>query len=92
MENKTPKEQKKVATDMCLINSINKFESVLHHMKSTVLVPMRLKDIECENVFENRLKKISNSNENLYNVYTDLNGVRNILYGHKNNTNRNHMK
>jgi hypothetical protein len=85
MENKTSIEH-----DVCLINSINKFESALHYMKSTVLVPMRLKDIGCENMFENRIKKISNSNENLYNVYTDLNGLRNMLYGHKNN--KNHMK
>jgi hypothetical protein len=92
MENKTSREQKTVATDVCLINSINKFESALHYMKSTVLVPMRLKDIECEKVFENRIKKISNSNGNLYNVYTELNRVRNVLYGHKNNTHKNHVK
>jgi hypothetical protein len=92
MENKTSNEAKLIAIKGSLINSINTFEKTLLNMKSTVLVPTRLNDIDCENMVKNRINRISSSNENLYSVYSDLNNVSKILYGDRSNTNNKKVK
>lgn len=80
MDNKTSNDDKMVTTKGSLILSINMFEKSLINMKSTVLVPTRLNDIDCETMVKNGINNISGNNDNLFKVYSDLQRMNKILY------------
>lgn len=67
-----------------LIQSIKAFEKCMVDMRSTVLVPTRLNDIDTETITKSGFHHIRSQNDNLFDVYNDLRRTIEILYGERN--------
>ena len=81
MDNKSAKEDVIVKNKGSLIQTIKSFERCMADMKSTVLVPTRLNDIDSQTMAKSGVNCIRSDNENLYNVYNDLQKISKLLYG-----------
>ena len=84
MDNKSVNGDRSPAVKPSLVQSIKSFEKCLVEMRSTVLVPTRLNDIEAETMTKSGLHNIRSENENLFDVYNDLRKTIKVLYGEKN--------
>ena len=92
MDNKSCNKGKSPAFRGPLIQSIKSFEKCLTDMKSTVLVPTRLNDIDSQTMTKSGIHNISSENENLFNVYSDLRKMSKILYGDRHLNEENNSK
>ncbi|XP_054160286.1 uncharacterized protein LOC128958453 [Oppia nitens] len=86
MNNKKVKDDRLLSSTKkaSLMQTMKVFETILEDLKSTVLVPTLLNDIDSQTMAKNGLTVICSHNQNLFDVYNDLQKLSKILFGDRN--------